>query len=155
MAAADGEGIPHYLLHLIAGRLKQPILKQTDKYWSEIQTHHVGNDALYDEITTKSLSGLNSLENAEKRRRILNNSPAFVVSSSFPSSTYDGNFIISNVMSPVVKVDEDGRESYVYQNTIMPELRITLHEPRSPMLGEYATAQAVGSAEIDLLVSML
>ena len=154
MAGSDAERNPQYLLHLIAGHLEHPILKRTDLNWGEIQTHYVYNDTLYEEAVRNSNAGLTTMK-SEKRKKVMDNATPFVITSVFPSRTYDESFTISNVMPPAVQVGEDGFDMYIYKHHMNPTLKITLHEPRSPMLGVYENSEASGRSTIAIKVSFL
>ena len=154
MAGNDTERNPQYLLHLIAGHLEQPILKRTDLNWGEIQTHYIYNDTLYEEVVRNRNAGLTTLK-SEKRKKVMDKAPPFVITSVFPSRTYDETFSVSNVMTPEVQVGGDGLDMYIYKNQMVPTLKITLHEPKSPMLAVYENSQASGSSTIVNKVSFL
>ena len=136
MVAMSEDGTSHYLLHLIAGHLTDPVIERDDKMWRNIQTHLVGNNALHLEIRRLFESGLSTVA-VEKQKKICANGPPFVVMNKFPVLTPKGEVQLDEereIIRPKV-TKEDGMEVYTYING--DDLKLRLHEPRSPMRGDY------------------
>lgn len=155
MASVDENGSRNYLLHLIAGHLTMPVLDRKNNKWKEIQTYFVGNDSLYDEINRHFEKGLSTLMNSDKKQKVLDNGPPYVVTNKYPMKTSDGEFEVNpddDLIRPEVTEDKDGREVYTYRSG--EELKLQLHEPRSPMMADY-TAGDTAATHTGLIVKVL
>ena len=155
MASYGPEDSSNYLLQLIAGRLRQPVVSPTQENWREFQTYYVSNNSLYAEIKRKCELGLMNLSQG-KRKKIMDNPPFYVVTSNFPSRTFSEKFRIceTDVITAVVSFDPKKKlEVYTYQHQNDPELCIDMYEPASPMLMVYRTATATEAAELIVTVS--
>lgn len=149
MAASTDDGLSKYLLHLIAGHLTEPVVRPSDELWKEIQTHYVGNDALYDAITKRCEDVLINVR-PEKRTIVLENGPHFVVTTSFPIKSIDGEFKLSNVIEAKVVQSREDRQRDVYVFEAEGNLSLRLHEPRSPMTAEYSSNNGTAQSKIEV-----
>ena len=147
MAANGEDGLSRYLLHLIAGHLTEPIVKSTDNLWKELQTHYIGNDSLYDEIRRNCGKCLGDIK-PEKKEKILKNGPRFVVTSTFPIKSKTGDFMIPHLIEAKVEASAEDKDRDVYVYETEGKLKLRLHEPRSPMTGEYSSASGTVTKKI-------
>lgn len=150
MATAGEDGLSKYLLQIIAGHLKEPIVRPTNELWRDIQTHYVGNDSLYEEIIRRCDDGLQCLK-PEKREKLVSEGSSFVVTSSFPIINIDGEFRITDVIQATVgKVTDDNKEVYIF--SAGESLSLEVQEPRSPPSVKFKNGQIMSSGNIDVKV---
>ena len=147
MASEGSDGLSQYLLHLIAGDLPQPVVRPSDEHWKEIQTHYVGNNSLFHEITRRCKEGLTYLT-MEKVEKVLRSGPPFLVTSSFPVKEVNGQFKVEDVIKATVEVkSEDQRRQEVYIFKMNENLYLRMAEPKSPMTTEYCNEQATATIQ--------
>lgn len=147
MASEGKDGLSQYLLHLIASDLPQPVIRPSDENWREIQTHYIGNNSLFREITKRCYKGLINLK-PEKMEKVLANGPPFLVTSSFPIKEINGQFKVVDIIPATVEVrnaDQSCPESYVFK--IGDKLCLRICEPRSPMTTEYCNEGATATIQ--------
>ena len=147
MASEGSDGLSRYLLHLIAGDLPQPVVRPSDEHWKEIQTHYVGNNSLFHEITRRCKEGLSCLT-MEKAEKVLRSGPPFLVTSSFPVKEVNGQFKVEDVIKATVEVkseDQSIQEVYVFK--MNENLCLRMSEPKSPMTTEYCNEQAMATIQ--------
>lgn len=152
MAACTEYGLSKYLLQLIAGHLKEPMVRPTDEFWKEIQTHYVGNDSLYEEIVRRCDEGLENLK-PDKKEKLVSEGASFVVTSSFPVVDIDGEFKITGVIPATIEISQESQEVYTFQTE--ETLFFRLYEPSSPPKWGGSNGGATASSTFDVQVCVI